>query len=187
MAPLLIAAALEIAKIAAPKLVGALTGSDQAADVAERLVNAAQEVTGSGTPDGAIAKLKADPNLVLQLNLRAQEIEADLEKAYLADRQSARQRDVDLAKAGMKNERANWMVVLDAAGLISCLAVLIFFRKELPGEVVGIVSTIAGIFGACLRDAHQFEFGSSRGSKEKDELFARQITDQRDFLRGTQR
>jgi hypothetical protein len=187
MAPFLIAAALEIAKMAAPKLVGALTGSDQAAGVAERLVGMAQEVTGTGTPDEAIAKLKADPNLVLQLNLRAQEIEAELEKAYLADRQSARQRDIELAKAGMKNERANWMVVLDAIGLISCLAILIFFQGELPGEVIGIVSTVAGIFGACLRDAHQFEFGSSRGSKEKDELFARQITAQGDSLRGPPR
>lgn len=41
---------------------------------------------------------------------------------------------------------------------------------SVPGEVVGIVSTIAGIFGACLRDAFQFEFGSSRGSREKDAI-----------------
>jgi len=32
----------------------------------------------------------------------------------------------------------------------------------------GIISTVAGIFGACLKDAYAFEFGSSRGSKEKD-------------------
>lgn len=30
-----------------------------------------------------------------------------------------------------------------------------------------LLSGIAGIFGACLRDAFQFEFGSSRGSREK--------------------
>ena len=38
--------------------------------------------------------------------------------------------------------------------------------------MVGIISTVAGIFGACLRDAFQFEFGSSRGSRDKDELLA---------------
>lgn len=69
----------------------------------------------------------------------------------------------------MHESRRNWMVLLDVVGLISCLAVLTLFRKEIPGEVVGLLSTIAGIFGLCLRDAHQFEFGSSRGSKEKDE------------------
>jgi hypothetical protein len=42
----------------------------------------------------------------------------------------------------------------------------------LPGEAVGIISTVAGIFGACLKDAYAFEFGSSRGSKEKDSTVA---------------
>lgn len=62
------------------------------------------------------------------------------------------------------------MVLFDAAGLVACLLVLTFFRQNIPGEVVGLLSTIAGIFGLCLRDAHQFEFGSSRGSREKDIL-----------------
>ena len=60
-----------------------------------------------------------------------------------------------------------WGAVL---GLIACLLVLAFFKQSIPGEVVDIVSTIAGIFGACLRDAFQFEFGSSRGSREKDAI-----------------
>jgi hypothetical protein len=67
------------------------------------------------------------------------------------------------------------MVAAAAVGLISCLLVLVFFRKDIPGEAVGIISTVAGIFGACLRDAYQFEFGSSRGSKEKDALIAEQL------------
>jgi hypothetical protein len=37
---------------------------------------------------------------------------------------------------------------------------------------VGIISTIAGIFGACLKDAYTFEFGSSLGSKQKDDTVA---------------
>jgi len=171
----LIGAALEIAKLAAPKLVRHLTDSDQAADTAERVIGIAQQVTGTATPDEALVKLKADPALVIQANIRLQEIEAEVEKAYLADRQSARMRDVELARLGNKNQRANYMIVGDCIGLVSCLLILVFFRKDLPGEVVGIVSMIAGIFGACLRDAHQFEFGSSRGSKEKDELLAQKL------------
>lgn len=62
------------------------------------------------------------------------------------------------------------MVLGAVLGLIACLASLIWFRAGLPGEAVGIISTIAGIFGACLRDAFQFEFGSSRGSKDKDSV-----------------
>lgn len=33
--------------------------------------------------------------------------------------------------------------------------------------------SIAGFFGLGLRDAHQFEFGSSRGSQEKNELLVK--------------
>ena len=80
--------------------------------------------------------------------------------------------EMKVAQAGHVNRRADVMVALDVLGLISCVVVLVAFKAQLPGEVVGIVSTVAGIFGACLRDAHQFEFGSSRGSKEKDAVLA---------------
>lgn len=66
------------------------------------------------------------------------------------------------------------MVVLDVLGIIACLAVLALYRTELPSEAVTLLSAIAGIFGMNLRDAHQFEFGSSRGSREKDALIAAQ-------------
>lgn len=68
--------------------------------------------------------------------------------------------------------RANVLVIGAVIGLISCLAVLALYRQAVPGEVVGIVSTIAGIFGACVRDAFSYEFGSSRGSSEKTALLA---------------
>ena len=64
--------------------------------------------------------------------------------------------------ASGRNKRINIMVVGAALGLIFCLLVLTTYKNDLPGEIVGIVSTIAGIFGACLKDAYGFEFGSSR-------------------------
>jgi hypothetical protein len=86
----------------------------------------------------------------------------------------ARARDVELRKAtGGRNVRADIMVVAAAIGLLACVLVLVAFRQGMPGEAVGIISTVAGIFGACLKDAFSFEFGSSRGSKEKDEALAR--------------
>lgn len=72
------------------------------------------------------------------------------------------------------NTRANLMVAIDAIGLIACLVVLGLYRQSISGEVATLISTIASIFGLCLRDAHQFEFGSSRGSRDKDaQLVAR--------------
>ena len=84
------------------------------------------------------------------------------------DRESARLRDIALANAGRSNLRADIMVVAAAMGLVSCLVTITLYRSALPGEAVGIISTVAGIFGSCLKDAYAFEFGSSRGSKLKD-------------------
>jgi hypothetical protein len=159
--------ALTLAQFA-PSLIKFFTGSDKAADVATKVIDIAKTVTGAPTGDAALEVLKADPAKVLEFQQAAMLNDADLTKAFLADVQNARVRDIELHKAGFGNRRADVMVALDVLGLIACLVVLVFFRASLPGEVVGILSTIAGIFGACLRDAHQFEFGSSRSSQVKD-------------------
>ncbi|GCL64348.1 hypothetical protein [Pseudaquabacterium pictum] len=77
--------------------------------------------------------------------------------------------------AQQSDTRANVLAIGAVAVLIACLGVLTVWRKEIPGEVVGVISTVAGIAGACLRDAFQFEFGSSRGSREKDALLAQRM------------
>ena len=170
MAPL-VPIAIELARQYGPDLVRWISGSDKAAEVAERVVTAAQEVTGTASPDAALVALKASPELVAQFQVRCREIEADLDKAYLADRQDARRMAVEVVKAG-GFDRKNAMIIGDVIGLIACIVVLVYV-PDLPGEVRGIISTIAGFFGLGLRDAHQFEFGSSRGSQDKTEMLAK--------------
>jgi len=166
--------ALTLAQFA-PSLIKFFTGSDKAADVAGKVIDIAKSVTGAPTGDAALEVLKADPAKVLEFQQAAMANDADLTKAFLADVQNARARDIELHKAGFGNRRADVMVALDVLGLIACLLVLVLYREKLPGEVVGLLSAISGIFGACLRDAHQFEFGSSRSSQIKDATIA-QIT-----------
>lgn len=82
---------------------------------------------------------------------------------------------IGVINAYSKNKRLTLMVIGAAIGLAFCLIILTTYKGDLPGEVVGIISTVAGMFGACLKDAYSFEFGSSRGSKEKDDRLARAI------------
>jgi hypothetical protein len=164
----LIPIALSLAGQFAPAIIKYFTNSDTAAAVAGQVVDIAKTVTGTDTPEAAVAALQADPALAMQFQTAVMANETDLEKAYLADRQDARARDVKLAEAGRRNVRADVMVVMDVVGLVACLVVLAFFRGDMPGEVVALLSSIASIFGLCLRDAHTFEFGSSRGSQAKD-------------------
>ena len=137
-------------------------------------------------PDSVAQAIKADPQSAAKLielqtsaKVQLQQIasaqivalsqeETKRQAAELADIHSARTRDMAITAAGKHNLRGDVMIAGVTIGLIACLVVLVRFDNGLPGEVVGIISTIAGIFGACLKDAFTFEFGSSRSSREKD-------------------
>jgi len=181
VAPIAVGVALEIAKIAAPGFVKWLSGSDKAAEVAGKLIDVAQNVTQEDSPDMALKRLQADPALAMQMHLRSIELENDLTKLFLADRQDARKMTVDMAHAGdmSGSRRKDRMVVLDAAGLIFTLVAMLaigYLKSKhseaisdaVFGALLAQLSTFASYFGLCLRDAHQFEFGSSRGSEMKN-------------------
>lgn len=170
-----ISIALGLAQFA-PSLLRFFGVGEKPAAVVEHVLQIAQSVTGATTPEAALASMRENAQLAQQFNLAALAADTKLEELYLADREGARQRDVEVRKLdGGKNKRADVMVAIDAVGLIACLVVLAVYRQQLSGEVIALISTIASIFGLCLRDAHQFEFGSSRGSRDKDELLAKKI------------
>lgn len=176
MALPLVPLALALAQFA-PSVMRFFGAGEVSTAVAQQVVGIAQSVSGATTPQEALEAIRANVQLQAAFQQRVLELNHELERAYLVDRQDARNRDVEMRKlTGGKNTRADVMVAGAVLGLISCLASLIWFRQGLPGEAVGIVATIAGIFGACLRDAFQFEFGSSRGSRDKDDILANLTT-----------
>jgi len=170
MAIPLIAAAVGLAQFA--PMIGRWLGGRKAEDMAKRVVDIANSVTDSLDPMTAIQKLSENNQMLLEFQRAVLALEVQLLQAELEDRQDARARDVALVRAGRVNIRADIMVISAAMGLILCLCSLAYYSHNLPGEAVGIISTIAGIFGSCLKDAYGFEFGSSRGSKEKDSTVA---------------
>ncbi len=143
-------------------------GGDESGKAAHTVADIAQTITGEKDPLRILQSLKENPKLVAEFQQAILKMNLDLEIATYKDRESARLRDISLAQAGRNNLRADIMVISAAFGLIACLMTITFYRMSLPGEAVGIISTIAGIFGSCLKDAYAFEFGSSRGSKLKD-------------------
>jgi hypothetical protein len=136
--------------------------------IASRVVDIAKKVTNSPSAPTAIEQLQKSPKLLIEFQKNIIKLDQELEKSYLKDRIQARKRDMALMASGKTNIRANIMVVAAAFGLIVCLLSLAFYKETLPGEAVGIISTIAGIFGACLKDTYAFEFGSTRETKTKD-------------------
>lgn len=138
----------------------------------ERVIEVAKEITGEGDPFASWYALKDNPEMLFQFQQKMMELELERQKLTMDDRNSARQRDITFIQAGKSNRRADIMVVSAATGLLACLFAMTYFANQMPGEAVGIISTVAGIFGSCLKDAYAFEFGSSRGSKEKDSTVA---------------
>lgn len=136
--------------------------------IANAAVHLAQSVTGESETDRILHALRTDPKCLIEFQQTILKMAQEMDLAITKDRESARLRDVAIVQAGRSNLRADIMVISAALGLVICLITITFFRSTLPGEAVGIISTIAGIFGSCLKDAYAFEFGSSRGSKLKD-------------------
>jgi hypothetical protein len=152
------------------------------------LVGHALGVDGS-SPDAVLAAVQTDPaaaakllevqeNAKVQLQqLVAQQAVAQMQNetaqqaAQLADVASARSRDVEVRRAdGGKNARADLMVALDVSGLVVCIvgAVVMKLCGDLDVASATLLTTFASYFGLSLRDAHAFEFGSSRSSQNKD-------------------
>ena len=120
-----------------------------------------------GVPlEDAFEKQWRAAQLAFQQALAAQA--EDLEKAYLADRESARARDVGLAQAGRRNIRADILAYAAIGGLISLIWVLLV--HSIPeGPTRDILLILSGALVAIVKDVYGFEFGSSRGSEAKTE------------------
>ncbi len=138
-------------------LIGKVFGVDSGDDAA--MVEAVKSASPEQWAKLKTAEMEHETELV--------KISADLDKAYLADRQDARSRDVKLTQAGYHNYRADIMILV-AFAAFCLLCYLINGNEGIKPEVLAIFNMAIGALLKMLSDAFQFEFGSSRGSKEKD-------------------
>lgn len=151
----------------APQLIGWITGSKSAEAGAQKVVDLAGAVTGKMDPAAALAAMQADKALQIQFQQAVMANEADLTRAFLADVQDARHRDVELAKAGIKNYRGNVLAASALLLVLICLAIVVWNSGAGDFEK----ATISLILGRALGWVEQlfsFEFGSTRESKTKD-------------------
>ena len=155
----------------APSIIKWLSGSEKAEEAAQKVIDVARVVTGKQDASEAVVAIQADPAVLMQFRQAMANIEADMDRAYLADRQNARGRDVAFVQAGRWNIRADLLALLSVTGLIVCVW-FVARDSSLPERAVNAIMFVAGTLAACVRDVFAFEFGSSRGSREKDALIA---------------
>lgn len=178
--PLVMSAALAIAQEFLPSLAAKLSGRN-ARTVAETVVSAAAAAAGVSptTPaDQMIARIKADPVADGQLRQELQLIDREVYLAELDDRGDARRSQLE--RGDSARVRGNWMIIGVSAGLVACVGGIILMARGLgpddniPEGVLALVTTVAGALLKMLSDAFAFEFGSSRGSREKSAILETQ-------------
>lgn len=163
-----VAAALSLASQFAPSIVKYFTNSDTAGAVAEHVIGIANAVTGTQTPEDAVDALKLDPALALQFKTAVMASAADLEKAYLGDTQNARSRDVELAKVGIINYRANALAAVAVLLVLACLTIVVW-RSDASEFAKATITLILGRSLGWVEQMFSFEYGTTRSNKIKDD------------------
>lgn len=159
-------------------------------DVATKVVNVMKEMLGTDDPEHAHAAfegLSADQRIALQVRLAeiaterernqqqaaaaAMTAQLDEMRSQMNDIANARARDMEIRKSGGSNMRSNILAGYIMVGIIAVLVMLLLGPRLGLSEGGAIVSgfTIAlGVLLNMLKDVVGFEFGSSRGSRDKD-------------------
>ncbi len=169
--PMILPAAIAIAAEFFPLLATRL-GGKRGERIAAQVVDVAATVAGVPADASArdiVASLKKDPARVEALRVRLAEIDMQSHEAEIRDRESARAYQVSLGPGGRM--RGNVMLAGVVVGLVACVVGAAL--APLGAGQLALVTTIAGALLKMLSDAFAFEFGSSAGSKEKDQQIER--------------
>jgi hypothetical protein len=151
----------------APSIIKWITGDDKSAKVAEKVIDVAKVVTGQQDGTAAVEELRASPELQIQFRTHVEDLHADLEKAYLLDIQDARKRDMEFIKAGTRNWRADILAALSVISVV-LLTLAVWKSPDLSEYVKGTITLVLGRFLGYIDQVYSFEFGTTRGSKDKD-------------------
>jgi hypothetical protein len=180
VAPLVMSAALAIAQEFLPSLAEKLRGQGSR-KMAEAVVSAAAAAAGVSPTTPAsqmIARLKTDSGATAELRQELQMIDKEVYESELQDRQLARLHRRESSPED--RTRGNLMVAGVWIGLVLCILASIWGtqgtgeNRNLDPGVLALITTVAGALLKMLSDAFAFEFGSSRGSRDKSLLLAEQ-------------
>jgi len=147
---------------------------DNAGPLAETIASVAQTVTGSSSIGEAIQRIQAEPELQRKFQLAMEEKSVDLEKAYLSDRASARDRDAKIQVATGRNMRGDLLAGLAVAGFFAVL-VFLFFGPEISSGERDLVMVMVGTLLGIIKDVYGFEFGTSKDAARHANAITEQL------------
>lgn len=137
-------------------------------DKASEVVN---RIGGGSTLQESITTILGDSVKLAQVNLEMKRLEVEWDQIYLEDVQSAREMQVALVQAGQKNYMSISMYIL-AVIVIGALMWYVLKDDSINEFARGIITLGLGRFLGYLDGIYNFEFGTTRGSRAKDETIA---------------
>ena len=139
--------------------------SSDSPDAAAQLASKVQNATAED-----LLKIKQAEN---DFVVKMKELDIDLDKTVIADVGSARIRDTEIVKTlGKRNWRPDIMFLM-ATIVIAVLVWLIWKDQTITEYVKGIFTLVLGRFLGYLDNIYNFEFGSTRSSKTKDDTISK--------------
>lgn len=145
---------------------------DKTGDIAGIAIKVATGNIGGAIGD-VTDMLKGDDSpeaqeLLSELKVKAKEFELELLREENKDRDSARNREIEIKKAGGNDIM---MIVTGSVGLLAFLAIVytVLFRT-LPIGNEKLVYHLLGVVEGVSVTMFAYYFGSSKGSKEKSEM-----------------
>ena len=179
----LIPIAVSLASQFAPEILKYF-GKGNIAEVAEKVIDVAKQVTGKETPDDAAKAIELDPNLAIKFKTAVLSNELEIRKlglaetvAYIGDVQDARKyRDDKVFWVGI----AVLLVFAVVVGLVlyggfQVLRGGVSVEAGMFAAVTGFVGTLVGYVAANAQAVTSYYFGSSSGSKDKTDALADSI------------
>jgi hypothetical protein len=164
--PFLIPLATTIVGEFLPDLVRGLVG-DKAGDVAEKVVKIATELTGKSDPGDIVNALRADPNLVFQLQMKLADERLALARLDQLDRASAR-------RMAQKTNLHAWAVVTVSI-LVTCgfgFVLWAILTRPIPEASSEVAYILLGTLATGFVQVLNFWLGSSRSSQDKSQHLA---------------
>lgn len=110
-------------------------------------------------PDDLIAKIQQDAEAALKLKQFEMEHQNDLAKLIAADRDSARTRQVEMAKAGARDWVMDFLAVFITISFVSLCLVIAF--ANINSTEKDLFYMLIGTFGAVFSSVVSFYFGGS--------------------------
>lgn len=151
----------------APALMRLFGVGEKSVAAAEKVIGIASAVTGGRTPEETLEIMQKNVEMQQAFNLKIMENSTELEKIYLADVKSARDRDMVIQTGGSHNYRADSMYILSI--VVVFILVYAVLNSAIDEYAKGIITLVLGRFLGYLDSIYNFEFGSTRTSRAKDE------------------